>query len=49
MLDASNSGLFICFEGIDGSGKTTHSKLIVERLCALGYDAVYTTEPTRWS
>ena len=49
MSDASNLGLFVCFEGIDGSGKTTHSRLIVERLCALGYDAVYTTEPTRWS
>lgn len=49
MSDASNPGLFICFEGIDGSGKTTHSRLIVDRLCALGYDAVYTTEPTRWS
>ena len=49
MSDASNPGLFICFEGIDGSGKTTHSRLIVDRLCTLGYDAVYTTEPTRWS
>jgi dTMP kinase len=49
MSDASSPGLFICFEGIDGSGKTTHSKLIVERLRTLGYDAVYTTEPTRWS
>ncbi|MCK5303858.1 MAG: dTMP kinase [Candidatus Heimdallarchaeota archaeon] len=49
MSDASNLGLFVCFEGIDGSGKTTHSRLIVERLCVLGYDAVYTTEPTKWS
>ncbi len=49
MSDASNSGLFICFEGIDGSGKTTQARLVVERLCSLGYDAVYTTEPTRWS
>ncbi|MHA1592257.1 MAG: dTMP kinase [Candidatus Heimdallarchaeaceae archaeon] len=49
MSDASNLGLFVCFEGIDGSGKTTHSRLIVERLCILGYDAVYTTEPTKWS
>ncbi|MCK4895695.1 MAG: dTMP kinase [Candidatus Heimdallarchaeota archaeon] len=49
MSDTSYPGLFICFEGIDGSGKTTHSRLIVERLCILGYDAVYTTEPTKWS
>lgn len=49
MSDTSNPGLFICFEGIDGSGKTTQARLVVERLCKLGYDAVYTTEPTRWS
>ncbi len=49
MSDASYPGLFICFEGIDGSGKTTQAQLVVERLCTLGYDAVYTTEPTKWS
>ena len=49
MSDTSNPGLFICFEGIDGSGKTTQARLIVERLRTLGYDAVYTTEPTKWS
>lgn len=49
MSDASYPGLFVCFEGIDGSGKTTQAKLVVERLCTLGYDAIYTTEPTRWS
>ena len=49
MSDSSYPGMFICLEGIDGSGKTTISKLVVERLCKLGYDAVYTTEPTRWS
>ena len=45
----TSSGVFICFEGIDGSGKTTHSRLIVGYLCSLGFDAVYTTEPTRYS
>lgn len=49
MSDTPYPGLFVCFEGIDGSGKTTQARLIVERLCTLGYDAVYTTEPTKWS
>jgi len=39
-------GFFICIEGIDGCGKTTHARLLVENLRKLGYDAVYTTEPT---
>ena len=49
MSETSSSGVFICFEGIDGSGKTTHSRLITGFLCGLGFDAVYTTEPTRYS
>lgn len=39
-------GLFICIEGIDGSGKTTHARLLVEKLRRLGYNALYTTEPS---
>ncbi|NLY62702.1 MAG: dTMP kinase [Erysipelothrix sp.] len=38
-------GLFITFEGPDGSGKTTISKLVYEKLSQLGYDALYTREP----
>ena len=38
-------GLFITFEGSDGSGKTTVSKLIYEKLKTLGYSVVYTREP----
>ena len=49
MMQSPSSGVFICFEGIDGSGKTTHSRLIVGYLSSLGFDAVYTTEPTRFS
>jgi len=40
-------GSLICIEGIDGCGKTTHAHLLVKNLQKNGYDAVYTTEPTR--
>ncbi len=39
-------GLFIVLEGIDGSGITTHSKLLVEKLKEKGCKVVYTKEPT---
>ena len=38
-------GLFISFEGPDGSGKTTVSKGVYERLLHEGYDVIYTREP----
>lgn len=38
-------GLFITFEGPDGSGKTTISKRVQEALIEKGYDAIYTREP----
>ena len=37
---------FITFEGIDGSGKSTVSKLVYEKLKNNGYDIVLTFEPT---
>jgi dTMP kinase len=37
---------FITFEGIDGSGKSTVSKLVFEKLKEQGYDVIYTFEPT---
>jgi dTMP kinase len=37
---------FVTFEGIDGSGKSTISKLISEKLRSAGYDVVWTFEPT---
>jgi dTMP kinase len=40
-------GFFICIEGLDGSGKTTHAHRIVRNLQERGFDAVYTTEPSR--
>jgi len=39
-------GLLIAFEGIDGSGLTTHSKLLVRRLREEGYKVGYSKEPT---
>ena len=38
-------GLFITFEGNDGSGKTTISKMAYEKLMDMGYPVVYTREP----
>jgi len=39
-------GFFICIEGLDGCGKTTQARLLVERL-RQSYKAVYTAEPSR--
>jgi len=37
---------FVTFEGIDGSGKSTISKMASEKLRSAGYDVVWTFEPT---
>jgi dTMP kinase len=37
---------FITFEGIDGSGKSTVSKLVFKQLKSKGYNVVLTYEPT---
>ncbi|MEE9500163.1 MAG: dTMP kinase [Candidatus Omnitrophota bacterium] len=38
-------GIFITFEGPEGSGKSTHSKLTADFLRKQGYKVVYTREP----
>ena len=39
-------GAFICIEGLDASGKTTHTHYLVDDLRRRGFKAVYTTEPS---
>ncbi len=38
-------GLFISFEGIDGSGKSTQARLLFDHLSSEGRDAILTREP----
>lgn len=38
-------GFFITFEGPDGSGKTTITKNVVDKLIEMGYDVCLTREP----
>ena len=41
-----DGGLFVIFEGIDGTGKSTQHHLLAEKLEQLGYAVVSTFEPT---
>ncbi len=44
--DNGGYGLFIVLEGVDGGGKSTQAKLLVERLNNSGHKAIYLREPT---
>jgi dTMP kinase len=46
VINVNQKGFFICVEGLDKSGKTSQSILLVEKLCKKGFDAIYTTEPS---
>lgn len=43
----ARQGAFIVFEGIDGSGKSTHIRLLCHELRQQGYDVLRTSEPSR--
>ena len=43
--NSASKGIFITFEGIDGSGKTTQIKLLNKFLKDKGFDTVLTREP----
>jgi len=38
-------GVFITFEGVEGSGKSTHARLLYTYLKKHGYDCIFTREP----
>ena len=44
-MSTSNKGIFISFEGIDGCGKSTQVKLLLDRLSSEGYATKLVREP----
>lgn len=44
-MTAKKIGKFIVFEGIDGSGKSTQSKILYNKLNSNGYSCILTEEP----
>ena len=41
----ADTGLFVCFEGGDGAGKSTQSRALADWLTGLGHEVVLTFEP----
>ena len=46
-MSSTRKGFFVVLDGIDGCGKTVHSKMLCEQLRVLDYDVAYTTEPSK--
>jgi len=46
-MASTMKGVFICIEGLDGSGKSTQAKLLTKKLCKAGYNAIFTAEPSQ--
>ena len=47
MSRMARRGVFIVFEGIDGSGKSTHIKALAKELKGRGYNVIQTSEPSK--
>jgi len=45
MTQAAHAGVFVSFEGIDGSGKSTQARALADGLQKQGHDIVLTREP----
>lgn len=45
VADAVRPGIFIVFEGLDASGKSTQLRLLAERLGSVGIEVIITREP----
>ncbi|MBS7608166.1 MAG: dTMP kinase [Candidatus Bathyarchaeia archaeon] len=45
-MKLNKHGFFMCVEGLDGCGKTTQTKILVKELKKMGYEAIYTAEPS---